>query len=68
MTQWYPVTQQCKREKGKEKKKKYIPSCIHDLELEEIAGADEVAIVGKRRLLLKRFHPGSESLPRTYTT
>jgi hypothetical protein len=33
--------------KGKEKKRKYIPSCSHDLELEESDGADEVVIVVK---------------------
>jgi hypothetical protein len=28
-TQWYPVSLQCQRAKGK--KRKYIPSCGHDL-------------------------------------
>jgi hypothetical protein len=30
--------------KGKEKKRKYIPSCSHDLQLEESDGADEVVV------------------------
>jgi hypothetical protein len=48
---------------------KSIPSCNHDLELEESDGADEVVIVVKvatspRRLSARQ----SESLPRTCTT
>jgi hypothetical protein len=44
-----------KGKKGKEKK--YIPSCIHDLEVEESDGADEVVVQVKQRLLPGGFQP-----------
>jgi hypothetical protein len=54
-TQWYHVSQQCKRAK---KEKKNIPSWSHDLELEESDGADEVVFIEKQGLLLGGFHLG----------
>jgi hypothetical protein len=53
-TQWYHVSQQCKRAK---KEKKNIPSWSHDLELEESDGADEVVFIKSKDFSSVAFIP-----------
>jgi hypothetical protein len=67
MVSYEPAMQEGK--KGKEKKRKYIPSCGHDLELEGSDGADDVVVVVKAATSPQRLSARqSESLPRTCKT